>query len=44
MLELVLGDHFPQLSSSNAVPDAACECVSPCVARRIIYVKLPIVL
>jgi hypothetical protein len=41
---MVLGDRFSLLSSSNAVLDAACECVSPCVAKRIIYVKLSIVL
>jgi hypothetical protein len=43
-LELVLGDRFPLLSSSDAVIDAMCECVSPCVVKRIIYVKLSIVL
>jgi hypothetical protein len=43
-LKLVLGDHFPLLSSSDAVQDAMCECGPPCVAKRIIYVKLSIVL
>jgi hypothetical protein len=43
MLELVLGNHFPLLSSSNAVLDAMCECVPSYVAKRIIYVKLSIV-
>jgi hypothetical protein len=43
-LELVLGDRFPLLSSSDAVQDAVCECVLPCEAKRIIYVKLSIVL
>ena len=44
VLELVPGDHFPLLSSSKAVQDAMCECVPPCVAKRIIHVKLYIVL
>jgi hypothetical protein len=44
MLKLVLGDRFPLLSSSDAVLDAMCECVPPCVVKRIIYVKLSIVL
>ena len=44
MLELVLGDRFPLLSSSEAVQDAMCECVPPSVAKRIIHVKLYIVL
>jgi hypothetical protein len=39
-LKLVPGDHFPLLSSSDAVLDAMCECVPPYVAKRIIYVKL----
>jgi len=34
---------FPLLSSSDAVQDAMCECVPPCVAKRIIYVKLSMV-
>jgi hypothetical protein len=44
VLELVPGDRFSLLSSPNAVPDATCECVLPCVVKKIIYVKLSIVL
>jgi hypothetical protein len=44
MLERVPRDRFPLLSSSDAVLDAMCECVSPCVAKIIIYVKLYIIL
>jgi hypothetical protein len=44
MLELVPRDCFPLLSSSDVVLDVMCECVPSCVAKRIIYVKLSIVL
>jgi hypothetical protein len=43
-LELVPRDRFPLLSSLDVVLDAMCECVPPCVVKRIIYVKLSIVL
>jgi hypothetical protein len=41
---MVRGDRFPLLLSSDAIQDAECVCVPPCMAKRIIHVKPSIIL